>query len=192
MKKTALKNRYFLMRHGHSVANEKGIIISSPVRGTSEYGLSEKGKKQVLTAAENFRGDAPLFIYASDFLRTAETAALLGEALGIDKIIFTEKLRERFFGEYEGKSNSFYSDIWKRDIVDCHNNDKGVESPVHVARRTESLINELEQRHKNCSLILVSHGDCLQILQTVFQNVPPETHRSLRHLETAEIREMAD
>jgi len=36
----SLKNIYYIMRHGESEANTRGLIISSPERGTSSYGLT--------------------------------------------------------------------------------------------------------------------------------------------------------
>ena len=40
------RNRYLLMRHGHSQANAQGTIISSPERGLLAYGLSPQGEQQ--------------------------------------------------------------------------------------------------------------------------------------------------
>jgi len=37
-------------------------------------------------------------------------------------------------------------------------------------------------------IILVSHGDTLQILQTYFQGIDPHRHRTLPHLETCTFR----
>lgn len=176
------------MRHGHSMANEEGIILSDPAVGTIRYGLSGKGKSQVIEAASNFDPLLPCIIYTSDFLRTVQTAELLGRELHIGEIIKTELLRERFFGAYEGQSNRFYEDIWEKDRDDDDNCFNGVESPASVAARTGRLLGELEAHHKNSIIILVSHGDCLQIMQTVFAGLPPRSHRSLPHLETAEIR----
>ena len=38
-----LRNRYFAMRHGHSLANAQGSIVSDPLYGIGDYGLSEAG-----------------------------------------------------------------------------------------------------------------------------------------------------
>jgi broad specificity phosphatase PhoE len=35
------------MRHGHSLANESGKILSNPKIGTKGWGLTEKGRKQI-------------------------------------------------------------------------------------------------------------------------------------------------
>ena len=66
-----------------------------------------------------------------------------------------------------------------------------VESVMSVIDRTTSLIEELEQKHDNCIIILVAHGDVLQILQTAFLDISPREHRKLPHLKQAEIRRMS-
>jgi broad specificity phosphatase PhoE len=39
-------------------------------------------------------------------------------------------------------------------------------------------------------VVLVSHGDVLQILQTAFEGLDPSKHRSIPHLPTAELRQL--
>ena len=56
--------------------------------------------------------------------------------------------------------------------------------------RTTALIADLEQRYSGRDILLVSHGDTLQILQAGFLRVDPSGHRRLPHLDTAEIREL--
>lgn len=188
---TSLKNTYFLMRHGHSKANEAGLIISDPKTGTTLYGLTGKGINQV---NESVRHTEELtkgtIIYCSDFTRTKETAEIVRNELNCQTVKITTKLRERFFGDFEGKNHQHYEDVWKNDRIDDNNNVANVESPAAVAARTSELIKELENRHTGQTILLVSHGDCLQILQTVFLGVPPRDHRSLPHLGTAEIRKI--
>ena len=52
------------------------------------------------------------------------------------------------------------------------------------------FITECETSFSGQSLLLVSHGDALQILQTTFQKEDASRHRSQQHLETAEIRRL--
>lgn len=190
MNKKELKNIYFLMRHGHSLANEEMLIVSSPEIGTLQFGLSDKGKEQVRQAAESLAGIENLIIYSSDFLRTRETCAIIGEVLHNKGIHFTPLLRERFFGSYDKLSDSLYPSVWERDKEDAGNSHNSVESPRQVASRTEALIKKLEDQYENHSILLVSHGDCLQILQTVFKNISPAEHRSIPHLNVAEVRKV--
>ena len=59
-----------------------------------------------------------------------------------------------------------------------------------VLDRTTALIAELERRHSGRDVLLVSHGDTLQILEAGFLRIDPARHRTVPHLETAEIREL--
>lgn len=185
-----LNNTYFLMRHGHSRANEEGIIISNPSIGTIQYGLTEQGKKQVSSASGKFLETENIIIYCSDFLRGRETAEILQKSLKVQDINFTPLLRERYFGFYDGLDDNQYQLVWEKDKLNENNKHNSVESPRLVSNRVESLISDLENKHAKMNIILISHGDCLQILQTVFDNISPANHRSLNHLQVAEIRKM--
>jgi probable phosphoglycerate mutase len=190
MNKKELQNNYFLVRHGHSKANKESVIVSNPEIGTVQYGLTENGKNQIRAAAADFSVKNDLVIYASDFLRTRESAVILEEELDVENVIYTPLLRERFFGYYDGLNDDQYDQVWEKDKNDENNKANSVESPRQVSNRVESLLREIESRHSNKNILLVSHGDCLQIMQTVFDDISPAKHRSLSHLNVAEIRKM--
>ncbi len=187
-----LKNTYFLMRHGTSIANEKGIIISNPVDGVSMFGLTNIGEKEVIKSAksalENKLLNKDTIIFSSDFLRARETAEITSKVLGVNSIIFTKKLRERFFGNFDKTNNSNYVTVWNKDILNENQTHNGVESVVNVLYRVTELIKYLENNYKDKKILLVSHGDTLQILQSMFTNTNPSKHRSLKSIHTAEIR----
>jgi broad specificity phosphatase PhoE len=66
-----------------------------------------------------------------------------------------------------------------------------VVSVAHVAHRVSAMIVDLEAQHsQRLNVILVSHGDTLQILQSCFAGVSPAQHRSLPHLHNCEVREL--
>ncbi len=181
-------NRYLLMRHGQSQANVAGLIISDPATGTQRYGLTEKGRNQVRATLGQYSGPGPSAVYSSDFLRARETADLAAEGFGIATVTLRSELRERRFGALEGNDSSHYQEVWRQDQDDTANPDPGIESVYAVSARVSALIHELEQRHHGETLLLVSHGDTLQILQTLFADTPANRHRDLPHLQLAEIR----
>ncbi len=191
-KHNALKNTYVLMRHGTSLANDEGIILSDPKKGVSGYGLSATGKEEARRSAQKAKEagmlDASVIIWSSDFARARETAEITAQVLGAKPITLTQTLRERFFGDWDGKENSNYEKIWHDDAQDTDHTASGVESVKSVLNRVVALIEELEQTYTNKTILLVSHGDTLQILQTAFANVPLSEHRPPQHLHTAEIR----
>lgn len=53
-----------------------------------------------------------------------------------------------------------------------------------------AFIMDLERRHSGRDILLVSHGDTLQILRAGFLRMSPSQHRSLPELKTAEIRQL--
>jgi broad specificity phosphatase PhoE len=57
-----------------------------------------------------------------------------------------------------------------------------------VLDRVTALVTDLERRYAGRDILLVSHGDTLQILQAGFLRMNPAAHRRLPHLGMAEIR----
>ena len=185
-----LTNYYYVMRHGQSEANVAGIIASDPSVGCTAYGLTDTGKTQALESiASSSDITANTHILSSDFLRARETADIVHKAIkGKYPLHFTEKLRERFFGELNGQSDRHYQDVWTLDKDNPDHHEYGAESANDVVARTAQLISVLEKQFSNETFLLVAHGDVLQLLQTWFQGVPASEHRQLPHLDTAEIR----
>lgn len=186
-----LKNHYFIIRHGESRANVKGIILSHPEAGTKAFGLTEKGKKQVEeSASKNKVLDKSTIIYSSDFKRARETAEIARKVFKTKPVHLTKKLRERWFGGWERTHNSNYHKVWVDDKVNPEHKNMKVESASEVQARTTSLIIELEKEYSGKKILLVAHGDALQILITGFMKQCASSHRDIKHLEVAEIREL--
>lgn len=181
-----LKNSYYVFRHGQSRANVEGIIISDPAVGTVEYGLTEEGRRQVEQSAARLGDEIkdPL-VFSSDFRRARETAELVRAALATEPVEFDPRLRERFFGEWEGQPHENYSKAWKQDAFDPTREYYGAESTIAVRKRMWSVVDDLERRFAGRDVILVSHGDPLMLLQTAFLEMEPTQHRSLPYIETA-------
>jgi probable phosphoglycerate mutase len=181
-----LKNRYYAFRHGESLANVEGIIVSDPAVGTVKYGLSENGWRQVRASVSSAREfDSDVLIVSSDFKRTAETAEIIREVLGAAPVVFDTRLRERFFGGWEGASHENYSKAWEKDAYDPDQVFNGAESTNSVRGRMWAVIESMEEAHDGKQIILVSHGDPLMLLNTAFEEMDSRCHRSLPYFRTA-------
>jgi probable phosphoglycerate mutase len=183
------RNTFLLLRHGHSLANERGLIISSPEVGLHQFGLSESGREQIVGCVERDRGRLRSVsrIYSSDYLRTMETTRIVADRLGV-RFESSPLLRERFFGVWDGKSNSHYETVWKNDLIDPGNSIGNVESVQAVADRMSKLVRSLDDEASDQTFLLVSHGDPLQIMMAVARGIDLRFHRSQRPIETGQLR----
>lgn len=194
-KVTHLKNTYFALRHGESMANVEGLIVSTPENGVPKYGLSDEGRaqvtKSVTSAKANNELDASTRIVSSDFKRAHESAEIALQILASKVAIeLNARLRERDFGDFELMDNTHYQIVWDNDAVDSSHTIDNAESADSVMQRATELIISLEKKYQGETFLLVAHGDTIQILQTAFKQYPASKQREMVHLETAEIRKL--
>ena len=97
-------------------------------------------------------------------------------------------LRERCFGDWEGSATVNYERVWAADAAGEGQCAGGVESTASVLDRATRLVADLEWKYSGLDILLVSHGDTLQILQAGFLSLDPSGHRRLPHLATGEMR----
>ncbi|MCG8616417.1 MAG: histidine phosphatase family protein [Desulfobacterales bacterium] len=189
MEAAGLKNRYYVLRHGQSEANVRHLVVSDPANGVDGYGLTETGKDQVRTSVSQFSGlGADTLIYSSDFKRARETAAIAAGILGVSaQVTHTPLLRERFFGDFELGPDTIYPGVWEEDARETGPGNR-VEPVEDVLKRALACISELEENHRGRDIILVAHGDTLQILLSWFIGMPASRHREVPHMDTAELR----
>ena len=187
-----LNNRYLVMRHGESLANQQGLIVSSAENGVADFGLSNKGRDQIKKSINTNPDVANVTkIISSDFKRAHESSKIVHQLFACNSdITLSENLRERFFGNFELATNEHYQSVWDNDVVNSAHTLDNVESTDAVMKRATSLVLSLEQEFSGETFLLASHGDTLQILQAAFKKSPASEHRQMPHLNTAEIREL--
>ena len=194
-----LHNRYFALRHGESEANVAHLISCLPdFESGLAHGLSPQGHEQAARSHLDLNALlgsglnlASTHIYASDFRRTVETAEHLREGLGLPlaALSLTAALRERSFGPLNLQDDGLYPSVWEDDAA-FEFGGRGVEPAAAVQARASSFIAGLEASMEGQTIVLVGHGDLLQIMQTAFEAVPASEHRSLPHLAQCELREL--
>lgn len=182
-------NLYFALRHGESVANVRGVIASSVESDKEESaGLTPVGRRQIQSTVESSGLDRNVLLICSDFIRAYQSADIAAGVLGCGAPMVEPRLRERYFGDFEGTGSKNYARVWSADARGqaTHN----VESPEVVRSRALSVVREIDAAYAGRTVVLVAHGDTLQILQTAFMGIPAADHRSLRPLSNAELRQL--
>ncbi len=191
-----LRNRYFVMRHGESEANVLGVLVGDPRRGLEGFGLTDLGRRQAVGAAAVYKkSHSPLLdgteIVASDFRRTRETAELLAEGLGNSVPVgLNIGLREMSFGELEGKDYRTVAALLDRVGSEELISQYGCEPPEVAQNRVVRVIRDLEEKHHERTLILVSHADPIQLLMAAFAGLDVSQYERIIALEYAEIAEL--
>jgi len=190
-----LNNKYFLLRHAQSLSNVQHVVVSKVDEGINGYPLSEEGEIQahnVIAEAINLGITAEAIIVSSPFLRTRQTAEILASGLNSpNEILIDNNLMERQMANFHGQNSSIFEKIYKYDELNPRQGYEGIESVESVSVRMLSVIKELESGFKDQTIILVSHGDPLNILYTIVNRQTLLGHRD-RPFKNAELRPLLD
>jgi broad specificity phosphatase PhoE len=89
-------NRLIVWRHGNTDWNAGGRV-----QGQIDVPLNDLGREQAVDAADLLVRLKPDAIVASDLRRAADTASVLAALTGLP-VQYDLRLRERFFGEWQG------------------------------------------------------------------------------------------
>jgi broad specificity phosphatase PhoE len=88
--------RLIVWRHGNTDWN-----AGNRVQGQTDVPLNDLGRQQAVDAAELLVRLRPAVIVASDLQRASDTAAALAALTGLP-VSYDKRLRERYFGEWQG------------------------------------------------------------------------------------------
>ena len=185
------------MRHGEALSNVLGILLGDPTEGRSAYGLTTEGEYQVREAALRLRSELggaarDVIILSSDFLRTAQTAVIVGEVLATGRPVrLSRTLRERYFGRLEGKSHAEAKSLCANESMGPNDKPYGSESFTELCTRVIRAVVALESRYQHETVVLVSHSAPLQVLEAAFSDLEPENYQQVAALRFAEVRELA-
>lgn len=162
------RNSYFIMRHGITGNNDKGII-SYKEQATDH--LTEKGIAEVKESAKSFleeldkRGTlkiSDIVIISSTFTRALETTEIVRQELGLapEAVTFDQRLKEINPGELDGRSWLDYHHHLSEKLGSTWFNENipGGESLSEVKNRIGAVLDELERTYSNKQILIVTHG----------------------------------
>lgn len=156
--------RLILVRHGESEGNRTRTFTMTP-----EVPLTSLGEEQARAAGSRIRDAFQAGrLVASPFRRAQQTAALIGEVLGLD--IETEPdLRERDFGLFAGKP---YDSLLQDPTFDASRRwewrPEGGESLLEVCDRVVPVVRRLARESSGLDVVVVSHGGVMLALAAHF------------------------
>ncbi|OGZ64019.1 MAG: hypothetical protein A3A98_03605 [Candidatus Staskawiczbacteria bacterium RIFCSPLOWO2_01_FULL_40_39] len=185
-----LNNTYFLLRHGEALSNARKVYSSWPEKFKNP--LTKNGKAMVAKTAKTLKENHAKhskgidLIFASDLLRTTQTAEIVARALNV-KVKFDKRLREVDFKDLNNtsQSNFFYSDLTKK---------KDRESYQSILKRAFTFFKEVNGRYKGKHILIVSHQCPLWLLENKIKGISFKKAMEQAHTEQriskAELREI--
>ena len=176
----------WLVRHGQTDWNLTGRWQGQAAEAP---GLNDTGRAQVLTICEQLKGRRLSAIYSSDLLRAHQTAALIAESLGLP-VTLEPRLREINLGSWEGMPSEEIEEKYSLELAERARNPVQArapngESPREVAERVLVAINEIASKHRDESILIVSHAVSLAVIicrfegfpmEDVYQHIPDNAH----------------
>lgn len=155
--------RLLLTRHGQTDWN-----IAGRYQGQSDILLNQTGYKQAETLAKRLSLESINAIYSSDLSRAFDTAQAVAKFHPLE-IQTDSRWRELSFGDWEGmdyKQMSAHSpELFEKWMQDSANiSTPNGESLKQLADRVKSAFDEIKNKHKDQTVLVVSHSGALQAL----------------------------
>lgn len=155
--------RILAVRHGETAWNR-----DTRIQGHTDIELNEHGRWQAAQLAAALRDEPIHAVYASDLSRAFDTAQAVARLHGRAVQVHTG-LRERCFGEFEGRTWAELEADWPAESVAWRKRvpdfaPAGGESLLQLRARVVQAVTELAARHPGEQVLMVAHGGVLDIL----------------------------
>lgn len=169
--------RICLIRHGETDWN-----VVRRLQGHTDIPLNKKGVAQAKATALALKSADFHAIYCSDLQRATETARIIATHLRL-QAVNEPRLRERHFGAIQGltweeaeqRFPHHYAPLRTR-VPDASPPEGGESLQVFSARIT-AILEELANRHRGETLLVVCHGGCLDVVYRAATGKPLEAPR---------------
>jgi glucosyl-3-phosphoglycerate phosphatase len=149
-------SRLIVWRHGNTDWN-----AGHRVQGQTDVPLNELGRQQAVDAAELLVKFSPAAIVSSDLSRAADTAAALAALTGLP-VTYDERLRERYFGAWQGLTMTEVGhtrpaefERWKAGAGDIGGD---VESLDNLGKRVADALQQAAEIAPDGTVVVATHG----------------------------------
>lgn len=172
--------KIYVVRHGHSEGNAQRIL-----QGHKDYVLSPEGRRQAYELSELFGAVKFNKVYSSDLKRAYDTAQILTQEQY--DITPHKLLRERTFGQFEGRSIQSFLDHFRDQMAErdrlhhhqrfYHKLHPEIESDAEVFHRMNTALGQIQSEVKTGNVLVVSHGGAMRALLVHLGFLPPDQFR---------------
>jgi 2,3-bisphosphoglycerate-dependent phosphoglycerate mutase len=169
--------RITAIRHGETAWN-----VDTRIQGQLDVGLNAKGRWQADRAGAALADEQIDAVYSSDLWRAYDTALSVAQPHGLT-IQTDEALRERGFGEFEGRTFAQIEAalpeqalLWRKRVPEFA--PTGGESLLLFRERVMSCIQGLAAQNTGKHIVIVSHGGVMDVLYRAATGLDLQAARS--------------
>ena len=159
-----LKNKYYIMRHGQTIYQKENRGINYKADENPFITLTDEGIKMIEKSAGELKERNVNLIFSSPYLRTKQTAEITAKILGIENIIFDERLIDIDLGIFMGESTEKSTKFYLGEKPSFDNRPENGESWNDILSRVKSFLDEVEKKYKDKNILIVSHADPIWLM----------------------------
>ncbi|MBI2035915.1 MAG: class I tRNA ligase family protein [Candidatus Liptonbacteria bacterium] len=182
------RNNFLLLRHTEGEHNLGNMLASGP--SGKNVDLTAKGKKDAESLAKNLKNKKIDIIYTSPYKRTSDLANAIARATGV-KIIADKKIEEINAGVFNGRPVPEHKKYFNSPLEEFTKTPPGGENLNDVKKRMFSFVVEVNKKHKDKNILIISHGDPLWVLEGTMRGLTNEEILSASYIGLGELREVA-
>ena len=158
--------RVYLVRHGETIANKKGLIFGQLDLDLTKDGINQ-ARKAALKLSLVKEGEIN-YILSSPLKRAKYTASIIAKKLKIKNIIVDKNLIEKSEGTWDGKS---YWEVREKDSKNYHkwiknpfkNKAPKGESIYDLNKRVKKFHQTVLKKYAGKNVIIVSHSGPIRL-----------------------------
>jgi broad specificity phosphatase PhoE len=169
-----------LARHGETDWNR-----ARRWQGHADRPLTDRGRAQAAALAERLVEISLDAVYSSDLRRTADTAAAVAGAQGLD-VIELRALREVSVGSWQGltreEAEATFPEGFRRWLAGGTGWDDG-ETYGQMSTRVLGAVEQIAGDHDRGRVLIVSHGGPIRAIHAAALGLDVEAYRRIRPVE---------
>lgn len=194
------KNSYWVMRHGEAESNMFDIIDAGERKFLH---LTPRGKEQAEKSARQLHKDLQKkheridLIIHSDITRTVETAAIVGDVLGVETRVADKRIEEIHLGPtFSGYRDEKYQEKFPTYEIRFREHPEGGESLRDVRARVWDFVRQCEERYAGKNILVVTHDYPTWMLTQVAEGwdekrtIAEKEERGVPFIDFAEVRKL--
>lgn len=156
----------YIVRHGQTDGNVNKIMD-----GIRDIDLNNTGILQANDTKEKLKGIKFDLIICSPLTRTKHTMEIINA--GKYPVVFDDRIKERDCGEFTGKT----FDALDRDLYWNYNDTSKYEKAESLTRlfeRVYGFLDEIKEKYKNKTILLVTHEGITKVINCYFNGIPKD------------------